>query len=305
MLLLGIAFPTTVNVNHILCHFAPLASDPEGEIVLKDGDVVKIEMGAHIDGFPAMVGGTVVVGASKSAPVTGKKADIIQAAHTASEAALRLLRPSKTNKDVTDTIQQIVVDEFKCIPVEGILSSELKRTVLDGGKQIVINPTENQRREFPVTHFALGEIYSIDVLVSSSPDGKAKASSTRCTIYKRLHDVNYQLKMQSSRQLFSEIGQKCGYMPFALSNLEDPKKARMGVVECVKAGLLSPYSVLQEKEGEYTAQFLFTALLMPSGSIMKLTSFPFDQDCVKSEFSVKSPDLQKILTSSTKAPKKK
>ena len=31
---------------------------------------------------------------------------------------------------------------------------------------------------------------------------------------------------------------------------EDEKKARMGVVECVKHGLLEPFNVLWEKEGQ-------------------------------------------------------
>jgi methionine aminopeptidase len=38
----GIAFPTTINVNHIACHFAPLAVDPEAALELKDGDMVKM-----------------------------------------------------------------------------------------------------------------------------------------------------------------------------------------------------------------------------------------------------------------------
>jgi methionine aminopeptidase len=47
-------------------------------------------MGAHIDGFIAVVAHTVVVGVTE---VTGRKADAILAAHYASEAALRLVRP--------------------------------------------------------------------------------------------------------------------------------------------------------------------------------------------------------------------
>ena len=42
-------------------------------MILADGDVVKIDMGAHIDGFIAVVAHTVVVGSSASNPVTGKK----------------------------------------------------------------------------------------------------------------------------------------------------------------------------------------------------------------------------------------
>lgn len=48
------------------------------------------DLGAHIDGFIAVVAHTVVVGGGE---VTGRAADVLLAAYLASEAALRLLRP--------------------------------------------------------------------------------------------------------------------------------------------------------------------------------------------------------------------
>jgi methionine aminopeptidase len=80
-----------VSVNNCICHYSPLNS--EADTQLKDGDVVKLDMGAHIDGFIAVVAHTVVVGASKDKKVSGRKADAILAAHLASEAALRLVKP--------------------------------------------------------------------------------------------------------------------------------------------------------------------------------------------------------------------
>lgn len=59
----GIAFPVCASVNNCINHYSPLAS--EGDTILQEGDLVKIDMGAHIDGLIAVVGHTVVVGASK------------------------------------------------------------------------------------------------------------------------------------------------------------------------------------------------------------------------------------------------
>ena len=56
----GIAFPTCLSVNHAICHFSPLVS--EADQTLEEGDMVKIDMGAHIDGYIAVVAHTVVVG---------------------------------------------------------------------------------------------------------------------------------------------------------------------------------------------------------------------------------------------------
>ena len=46
----GIAFPCCISVNEICGHFSPLKED---SYELKMEDLVKVELGAHIDGFPA------------------------------------------------------------------------------------------------------------------------------------------------------------------------------------------------------------------------------------------------------------
>ncbi|GMQ00697.1 hypothetical protein CsSME_00047670 [Camellia sinensis var. sinensis] len=111
----GVAFPNCVSVNNTLCHFSPLASN---EAVLEEGDMVKIDMGCHIDGFIAVVAHT---HALQGGPVTGSQADVIAAANTAAEVALRLLRPGRKNKDVTEAIQKVAA-AYDCKIVEGVLS---------------------------------------------------------------------------------------------------------------------------------------------------------------------------------------
>jgi len=71
---------------------------------------------------------------------------------------------------------------------------------------------------------------------------------SRTTIYKKT-STNYQLKMKTSRAVFSEISSKFGPMAFNIRNLEDEKKAKMGVIECLNHSLLLPYDVFHEKEG--------------------------------------------------------
>ena len=107
----GIAFPTCVSVNNCICHFSPLVS--EADVILAEGDMVKIDMGAHIDGFIAVVAHTLVVGSSASDPVTGKKADALLAAHLCSEAALRLVKPGNETYEVTETVSKIA-ESFDC-----------------------------------------------------------------------------------------------------------------------------------------------------------------------------------------------
>jgi hypothetical protein len=51
------------------------------------------DLGTHVDGFIAVVAHTIVLGATSEAKVTGRRADVVLAAHYASQAALRLLKP--------------------------------------------------------------------------------------------------------------------------------------------------------------------------------------------------------------------
>ena len=75
----GIAFPCTLSVNQICGHYSPL---PDETTLLNDGDLVKIDLGCHIDGYATQAAQTIVIAASGD-KVTGRKADVIIAAHTA------------------------------------------------------------------------------------------------------------------------------------------------------------------------------------------------------------------------------
>lgn len=297
----GIAFPTCISVNHVVCHFSPLLS--ETDIPINDGDMVKIDLGVHIDGYIAVVGHTIVVGASKDNKITGAKADVLLAAQLASEVAQRLVKAGNENYTVTDQIQK-VAEAFQCKPVEGMLSHQLKRNIIDGEKAIIQNPNEQQRKDHAKCEFAVHDVFAVDILISTG-DGKTKEKDTRTTVYKRTEN-NYQLKMKASRAFYSEVCNKFTTMPFTLRAFEDEKKAKMGVVECCKHQLLEPFNVLWEKEGEYVAQFKFTLLIMPNGPI-RITQGPFDPEVIQSEYSIKDQEIKDILATSAsrKTQKKK
>ncbi|GLV44101.1 uncharacterized protein CBL_12603 [Carabus blaptoides fortunei] len=297
----GIAFPTCVSVNNCICHFSPVPS--ESDYTLKDEDVVKVDLGAHVDGFIAVVAHTIVIGSSSENKVTGRKADVILAAHYASQAALRLLKPGNETYTVTDTVQK-VAESFKCKPVEGMLSHQLKQFKIDGEKTIIQNPNEAQKKEHEKFEFDTHEVYAMDVLVSTG-EGVGKEMDTRVTIYKKT-DETYQLKLKASRMFYSEVRTKHGSMPFNLRSFEEETKAKMGVVECVNHKLIEPFQVLYEKQGEYIAHFKFTVLLMPNGP-HRITGLPFEPELYQSQNAIRDPVLKSLLNSSAnpKAAKKK
>jgi curved DNA binding protein len=282
----GIAFPTCISINNCVCHYSPLKSDPD--VIIQNGDVVKVDMGAHVDGYIAVAAHTVIVGATKANPVTGRKADVMIAAQKALEVALRQVKPGKTNYSVTDVIQK-VTEDYDCNPIKGMLSHQLKRHIIDGEKAFIQNPTDAQRKEHDSCDFEVHEVYGIDILVSSG-DGTGRELDTRTTVYKK-RDLIYQLKMKASRQFLSEAENKFVLMPFTLRLFENETRAKMGVVECVKHDLIQPFNVLYEKEGEFVVQFKQTVILMPNEHTLKITGLPIDASLYKTEKTLQNPDI--------------
>lgn len=89
--------------------------------------MVKISLGAHIDGFAGILADTIVVPESEggeTAEVTGRKADVLMAAWLASEAAIRLVKPGVKNYAVTEAVGKIA-DAFGCKPLEGLSAFKL------------------------------------------------------------------------------------------------------------------------------------------------------------------------------------
>ena len=124
----GPAFPVSVAVNEVVGNVSPLKSEAEEGRVLKKGDLVKIALGAHFDGYVAVGAHSFVVGASAAAPVDGPAADVMLASYYAAQAALKSIEVDKKNSDVTKAIAEVA----KCYgvqPVEGVLMHQMKRCV--------------------------------------------------------------------------------------------------------------------------------------------------------------------------------
>ena len=82
--------------------------------------MVKVHIGAHIDGFASVAAETLIVGATADSPASGRRADVIKAAWHAAEVAKRLVKVGNKNWQVTDAVAK-VASAWGCKPVEGKL----------------------------------------------------------------------------------------------------------------------------------------------------------------------------------------
>jgi len=219
----------------------------------------------------------------------------LKAAYTAAEAAMRLVKVGNKNWAVTDAVNKVAAT-WGCKAVEGMLSCQQEQNVIDGKKRVVLNPSEAQKREFETATFAEGEVWGIDVLVSSGEDGKARLEESRTTIYQKDSTVTYQLKMKTSRAVFFEVQKKAGAFPFNIRVLEDEKRARLGLQEAVQHGLVKPYEVIYTPANTFVAGFHFTIALLPAGPLL-LTYPPswYKPELVKSEKELEDEELKELL----------
>merc|ERR1711998_639238 len=163
----GVAFPTCVSVNEITGHNSAAAAD---EAVLADGDLVKIDLAVHIDGWIASAAHTVLCSDDADAKIEeGPKRNVVLACAVAAEAVMANLKPGVTNNEITALFARSA-EAFGVNVVEGVLSHQMKRFVIDGNKVVIqkIVPGEQTVEE---EEFEENDVFAIDIIMSSG-EGK-------------------------------------------------------------------------------------------------------------------------------------
>ncbi len=110
------AFPVDVSVNHIAAHDTPLHND---ERVLVKGDLVKVDLGVHVDGYVADTAVTIEIGTSEH-----KK--LIEAAEKALNEAVKLAKPGVEIGEIGRVIQE-EISKFGFTPIKNLCGHGIKQ----------------------------------------------------------------------------------------------------------------------------------------------------------------------------------
>jgi curved DNA binding protein len=238
---------------------------------LKAGDIVKIDLGCHIDGYIAVAAHTCIVPESADVPPTAPEDPIVGtvavAAYHAMLVAAATITAGAKNTDVTLAVER-VASAYDVTPISSVRMHQMKRYVLDGVKEVALkSPNKDEletEEKLAECTFEQNEVYAVDVAMSSG-DGIARQGELRTTIYKRNVEQQYSLKMQASRALLAEVDKNFPTLPFTLRHLQDIRKAKLGIQECVTHGLLTPYPSMHDHSGT-VIHFKCTVLLLPGGT---------------------------------------
>ena len=270
----GIAHPTTVSPSSFVTPYTPLVSDAEeAETTIKAGEVIKIQLGAQIDGFGTIVSDTIIVPGKESADavVEGREADLVHATHYANELLLRLMVPPgllasgtdeekakaaaekpPTQSKISSLIEK-VAKSYDVNVVENTTSWLFDRNEIEGTKKIILSPSGGVKGEGSP---AVGEVWGVEVGLSLG-SGKVKTLPQRPTLHRRT-TTTYILKRPSSRQTLSEVVKKFGTFPFSLRQLEDEKAGKVGIVECVRGGVIRQYEPAGDSDNAAVSRLLST-----------------------------------------------
>ncbi|XP_048474809.1 proliferation-associated protein 2G4a [Rhincodon typus] len=167
----GIAFPTCISVNNCVCHYSPLKSDPD--YILKEEDLVKVDLGVHVDGFIANVAHSFIIGVDKVCSFSEHE-QLMNCESTVMSP--EFIFDSTSNTQVTEAWNKIA-QSFNCTPIEGMLSHQLKQHVIDGEKTIIQNPTDQQKFVVVVSAFPGEYVAQFKFTVLLMPNGPMRITS--------------------------------------------------------------------------------------------------------------------------------
>jgi len=194
----GIAFPVNISINEIAAHFSPRHDET---LVFKKGDVVKLDVGAHIDGFIADTAITVEV-------ETHNYDDLIKSSNDALDAAINLMKPGVNLSDIGKAVEsQITSYGFK--PVENLSGHSLTRYCLHSGMSI-----PNVAGMFNKTKPKLDDVIAIEPFAS---DGSGHVTSGEgSNIYLCSESIKARfVRDNKSKMIYNKMKNKFKTLPFA------------------------------------------------------------------------------------------
>ncbi len=238
------AFPVNIGINEIAAHYAPTKTNDR---IIRSGDVIKLDVGAHIDGYPADTSATVEVG-------TKNHSRLIEAADDALRTCIEMLSPGTTLSSLGGaTARTITAAGFR--PVQNLTGHSLERWSLHAGLSI---PNIDNHDHGTI---AKGTVVAIEPF-SSTGSGKVVGSG-RGSIFRIVRERRSTPEVDA---LFEKIRHEFGPFPFASRwCAELAPNADVLVQKMLRLGMIMNYPVLSEVRGSFVAQSEHSVLVTDGG----------------------------------------
>lgn len=258
------AFPCNISINEVTAHY----TSPYGDTtIIEDGDMVKIDLGAHVNGYIADSATTVIVGTGEG-PFTSsdkvytreKELKMIETANEALNVAISNVRDGAILGDIGKAVEEYVKSQG-FLPVANLTGHSLDQWNLHSGLSVPNIKENNQQR------IEEGDVLAIEPFVT---DGVGMVGDMKDTfIFRFLRDRP--LRLVESRKLLNIIKNDYKNLPFAQRWLEEGSKIRkvnLAMRQLISSRAIYPYHVLREKSGARVAQAEHTVIVEQDGCII-------------------------------------
>ncbi|NYB51747.1 MAG: type II methionyl aminopeptidase [Methanobacteriaceae archaeon] len=257
----SVAFPCNISINEVTAHYT---SPPGDSSVLKEGDLVKIDLGAHVEGFIADSAITVMIGSGEGPFQSGDKSytpekqmEMIETANEALQVAISSIRAGAELGKIGAAVEEYVNSQG-LYPVANLTGHSMDQWILHSGLSIP-NVKENNSHKLEE-----GDVLAIEPFVT---DGVGMVGDMAPTyIFRFLRDRP--LRLVQSRKLLDLIKKDYRSLPFAQRWLEESSNLRqvnLAMRQLISSRAIYPYHVLREKSGARVAQAEHTVIVEVDG----------------------------------------
>jgi methionyl aminopeptidase len=245
------AFPCNVSINEVAAHFT---SPPNDSRRVPEDSVVKVDIGAHVDGYVTDTAVTVCL--------SHEHEDLAETAETALKAAVESIKPGLSASKLGEVIENTIKSRgFK--PISNLSGHQVGRYIVHTGTSI---PNVSQ---FSLTKIKLGGVYAIEPFVTL-PDAVGKVENGgESTIFRFIKSRS--LKNPHAKQLLRFIEENFRTLPFAerwLKGVVPDQYHREAFNELLNSKALMYYPVFIEESRKTVAQAEHTVMIVEDGCVV-------------------------------------
>ena len=235
------AFPVNISVNEVVAHSTPSLNETRA---IAKGDLVKIDIGVHVDGY---IGDLAFTYCSENSP-------LVKCSEKCLEAAIEVIKPGVAISEISRVIEETAKSHNLGLIVN-LTGHTLERFVFHGAPSI---PNVSNNSDY---RFKEGDVIALEPFVTSS-NGYVKDSGT-VEIYRHLRDRP--VRLMEARKILEMARTEYNELPFAkrwLYRYFSPVKVSLALRQLEMAGAIETYPVLKETEGRPVAQAEHTIIVM-------------------------------------------
>ncbi len=245
-----IGFPTNVCINEVAAHYT---SPPNDESVIKEGDVVKIDIGVSVEGYVADGAFTVSFNQDPST------ANLVTAVETAVLKGLSIIKPGVKTVEVGKVTAKIIRG-FGYHPIKDLHGHSLEKWQVHGFKEIPNVGISSG------DVFEEGDVFALECFANSGGLGNIH-NGTICNIY--AYDLNTErvpIRMKITRRVIGWIAKNKKTLPFSTRELlKEFRTGKMALRELTTAGKLHKHFEVRAEKGTYVSQFEKTFIVTDKG----------------------------------------